>query len=131
MTNECSHGQLRRQCELCERDDALAVAFSVLEGKTAEIKAQAATIAELRERMARTEGRHCRQCSFVDCEGADNIPHLDSCASNAWTFIDGLEKSRRCGCDCREALGAKAASKDIQSLCDAELGYARTPGGEG
>ncbi len=31
MTNQCAHGQLRRQCNVCERDEQIATLTSKLE----------------------------------------------------------------------------------------------------
>lgn len=42
----CDHGQLRRQCEVCEKDEALSVAWSVLEGQRQHIADLTAKLAE-------------------------------------------------------------------------------------
>lgn len=51
MTTQCEHGQLRRQCEVCERDEQMAVAWSVLEGQREQIADLTARLAELVEAL--------------------------------------------------------------------------------
>jgi predicted RNase H-like nuclease (RuvC/YqgF family) len=46
MTTQCEHGQLRRQCEVCEKDEALSGAWSVLEGQRQQIADLTAKLAE-------------------------------------------------------------------------------------
>jgi hypothetical protein len=40
MSNECKHGQLARQCELCEKDQRIAELEQQLEVRKAAIEAQ-------------------------------------------------------------------------------------------
>lgn len=46
MTNQCAHGQLRRQCEVCERDEQIASLTARL-GRVRELVEQADGIREV------------------------------------------------------------------------------------
>ena len=48
MTNQCAHGQLRRQCDVCERDEQIAT----LTAKLARMR----EIADWIERHIKAEG---------------------------------------------------------------------------
>jgi hypothetical protein len=50
----CEHGQLRRQCEVCEKEEALSVAWSVLEGQRQQIADLTAKLAEADQEKADT-----------------------------------------------------------------------------
>lgn len=73
---QCSHGQLRRQCELCEKDEALAVAFHVLEEHRMKLTAANARIAEMeRERYTACE-KLGRIRSLLDHAEAEGWKHI-------------------------------------------------------
>lgn len=49
MTNECKHGQLARQCELCEKDQRIAELEKALRELRGELEAYAGLRAEYQD----------------------------------------------------------------------------------
>ena len=70
MTNQCEHGQLGRQCDLCEKEEALSVAWSVLEGQRQQI-------ADLTAKLAEAERDAERYRWLRDKGGATWVPFVD------------------------------------------------------